>query len=762
VTGHKCFVFRFGDIQVREREFLLVRAGEATAVEPKAFRVLLFLLRNPGRLVTKDEILEAVWNDCSVSDNSLTRSIATLRRLLNDDTREPRYIATVPTVGYRFLCAVEVREDGAGASVQSDSAERLTGAEVQLRSPQTPAASNGPILLESAGPPAQIRVSRSRGSVYGLAIAALVVAIALVIVVRLFRTKRVRPNHSVESRLTANPQDVPVTSSAISPDGKYLAFTDRTGFYLRQVEGGETHSLSLPEAVASARVESWFPDSMHLVISSWKGGPTDAQSLWKLSVMGGSPRKLVDDGEFARVSPDGSQIALMRIVDARPEIWAIRSDGEEARRLISGSVSEEEFFGPVAWSPDGKRIAFIRTTVHASGASERRLEIDGLQSGRLDVLLSNPNLMWLVAWPRETSLVYPLSEDAPNQKDMNLWEVQLDPRTATISGPALRVTSGRGWIVALSNTRDGKILPVRRVEAQPSVYIAELANGRKQILSPKRLTKENWVDTAFSWTADSKAVLLLSDRDGRQHIYKQALGEAQPELLVAGSHDYGLPRLDPTGHDLLYMQMPERGNPSQVVQIRRVSLAGGVSKLVLQAASIWNYQCARLPSTLCIYSSGGFANDLRFVSFDSVTGESAEILPTRMKNVENWSLSPDGKSLAVSRVKFGEDAAIQILATSHGSGKTVPLPGWSAVGGMDWAADGKSLWISACTRHSSPWGAPATCTLINVDLDGKILPLVEDRDVRLFAAIPSPDGQRLALVGEAADNANVWLVGNSQ
>src|SRR3984893_9958071 len=80
--------------------------------EPKAFRVLVFLLRNPHRLITKDELLDAVWNDCAVSENSLTRSIALLRRLLGDDTREPRYIATVPTVGYRFLCDVEVAEDG--------------------------------------------------------------------------------------------------------------------------------------------------------------------------------------------------------------------------------------------------------------------------------------------------------------------------------------------------------------------------------------------------------------------------------------------------------------------------------------------------------------------------------------------------------------------------------------------------------------------------------------------------------------------------
>jgi DNA-binding winged helix-turn-helix (wHTH) protein/tetratricopeptide (TPR) repeat protein len=114
MTEHKCFVFTFADVEVREREFSIVKAGELLPVEPKAFRVLLFLLRNPHRLITKDELLDAVWNDCAVSDNSLTRSIALLRRLLGDDTREPRYIATVPTVGYRFLCDVKVVEDGFG------------------------------------------------------------------------------------------------------------------------------------------------------------------------------------------------------------------------------------------------------------------------------------------------------------------------------------------------------------------------------------------------------------------------------------------------------------------------------------------------------------------------------------------------------------------------------------------------------------------------------------------------------------------------
>ena len=109
---HKPFIFTFADVEVREREFCIVKSGEVLPVEPKAFRVLLFLIRNPHRLITKDALLNAVWNDVAVSENSLTRSIALLRRLLGDDTREPRYIATVPTVGYRFLCDVESREDG--------------------------------------------------------------------------------------------------------------------------------------------------------------------------------------------------------------------------------------------------------------------------------------------------------------------------------------------------------------------------------------------------------------------------------------------------------------------------------------------------------------------------------------------------------------------------------------------------------------------------------------------------------------------------
>jgi TolB-like protein/DNA-binding winged helix-turn-helix (wHTH) protein/Tfp pilus assembly protein PilF len=107
----KSFIFRFDDVEVREREFTLIKAGKVLTVEPKAFRALLFLLHNPQRLISKEELLNTVWDDAAVTEGSITRCISLLRNRLGDDIRRPRYIATVATVGYRFMCKVEMSEE---------------------------------------------------------------------------------------------------------------------------------------------------------------------------------------------------------------------------------------------------------------------------------------------------------------------------------------------------------------------------------------------------------------------------------------------------------------------------------------------------------------------------------------------------------------------------------------------------------------------------------------------------------------------------
>src|SRR5262245_7656022 len=91
----------------------LTRDGQIVALPPKAFDTLLILVRHRDRIVTKEELIQAVWPNAFVSDDNLTQNIWAIRRALSDDSNQPRFIATVPRRGYRFVAAVtEVEQHG--------------------------------------------------------------------------------------------------------------------------------------------------------------------------------------------------------------------------------------------------------------------------------------------------------------------------------------------------------------------------------------------------------------------------------------------------------------------------------------------------------------------------------------------------------------------------------------------------------------------------------------------------------------------------
>jgi Tol biopolymer transport system component len=152
-----------------------------------------------------------------------------------------------------------------------------------------------------------------------------------------------------ERRLTSNAAELSVVDAAISPDGRYLAFADASGFYLRQIDTGETHALKLPDGI-NARPRAWLPDAAH-ILATWVSGPQDTDSIWEISLMGGNPRKLVDRGTWPAVSPDGSSIAYLtaraqfKETYLDKEIWVMRSDGSDPHLLLAGG---EDFFGPPA------------------------------------------------------------------------------------------------------------------------------------------------------------------------------------------------------------------------------------------------------------------------------------------------------------------------------------------------------------------------------------------------------------------------------
>ena len=96
--GFDCF-------ELDEADAMLARAGEPVPLAPKPFAVLCALTRRPDKLMTKNELLDAVWGHRFVTDSVLKSAISEVRAALGDDPKQPRYIATVSRRGYRFIAA---------------------------------------------------------------------------------------------------------------------------------------------------------------------------------------------------------------------------------------------------------------------------------------------------------------------------------------------------------------------------------------------------------------------------------------------------------------------------------------------------------------------------------------------------------------------------------------------------------------------------------------------------------------------------------
>src|SRR5258707_7796073 len=103
-------LYRFGQFVLDPRKRTLSRAGSPVSLTPKAFDVLSFLAQNPHRLVTKEELLQAVWGDTFVEEGNLTQYISHLRKALGDNAEDARLIVTIARKGYQFTVDVAVAE----------------------------------------------------------------------------------------------------------------------------------------------------------------------------------------------------------------------------------------------------------------------------------------------------------------------------------------------------------------------------------------------------------------------------------------------------------------------------------------------------------------------------------------------------------------------------------------------------------------------------------------------------------------------------
>jgi DNA-binding winged helix-turn-helix (wHTH) protein/TolB-like protein/Tfp pilus assembly protein PilF len=106
-TGHALLVgLQVGEWCVAPELNRISRAGQAVRLEPKAIELLIFLARRPGEVVSREELLAALWPDVIVGDNALTQAVTKLRKAMGDTAREPAYIEAISKRGYRLIASV--------------------------------------------------------------------------------------------------------------------------------------------------------------------------------------------------------------------------------------------------------------------------------------------------------------------------------------------------------------------------------------------------------------------------------------------------------------------------------------------------------------------------------------------------------------------------------------------------------------------------------------------------------------------------------
>src|SRR5262249_50744103 len=120
-------IYEFDEFRLDAEKRQLFRAGELVPIYSRAFDLLLMLVQNAGRDITKDEILETVWPGQILEESNLTVNISSVRKALGERATNPRYLVTLPGRGYRFVANVRESQGGnSGFLISSRSISKIT------------------------------------------------------------------------------------------------------------------------------------------------------------------------------------------------------------------------------------------------------------------------------------------------------------------------------------------------------------------------------------------------------------------------------------------------------------------------------------------------------------------------------------------------------------------------------------------------------------------------------------------------------------
>lgn len=608
-------IYQFDDFQLEPNERRLVYRGEVIPLPGKAFEMLLVLIRNRGKLLTKDEIFELVWPDQVVEESNLTVNMSAIRRALGERASSPRYITTISGRGYRFTG--EVRQLVADSlTIEHESFARVVVEQEEFES-------NRPFGVSKS----QIGSVVSRLFSHRLLLGVLG-AMVLAVGVGGFWLEWTRratsaplPWTNVTVHRFAAHGGVPFRV-AISPDGKSLVYTQRLNgkfsLWLGQIETNSSVLISDQQDVGYNGV-AISPNGQSIYLSGFD--PASAVTkLLRVPVVGGVPAELTTHVDsVVTFSPDGRQLAFMRREPGQTSIIVADADGRSERTLAVRKRPDNFSGNGISWSPDGKYIA-----VAGSAPDNKRVEVlaislaDGSarpignrdwgfvgnlawqSDGRgLLLIVFNSSIarrseIWFVPYPageprkvtRDLNQYYSeaLSLSTNNllavlnaQLESEIWlSPDADASRARLvlqgTAPTYEGIDGLAW------TPDGHLLYSAYVgDAQAIWEMNSEGNNRRQLTT----NSGDFVDRQMSVTADNHYIVFQSNRSGSFEIWRANRDGSSLKQLTSGGNN-SQPAISTDGKWIIYVS-----DRQGIQTLWRVSIDGGEAVQITHNNSIW-------------------------------------------------------------------------------------------------------------------------------------------------------------------------------
>ena len=601
-----------------------------------------------------------------------------------------------------------------------------------------------------------------------LAAGAVAVLLAISTFLLLHRRQPVAPRSEVKVRqLTVNSVENTVSGGMISPDSKYLAFSDRNGLHVEVIETGETHEVPMPKELTGRGFDwecaTWAPDSTRFLANSVPPAlpgeiNEDDLSIWEISLATRLPRKLRSRAVAWSFSPDGSRIAFGTNYGPKGprETWLMDANGENAYKLFESGNDDTIF--KVSWSADGRRLVYARSpdsvvvrfvTGLISGFDRVTFFSRDLQGGA-PVVLERPaefgegkarSIYFMMVLPDGRSIL----SATDDLRSCTFWEIKNDLLTGKLIQEPRQMTNWGGACGdPTSISGDLKKLVFFSMSNHWTVYVADLQAGGKQLSNEHHFTLTDSNDLVWGWTADSRSVLIASTRNGLFGYYRQKLDSAVAETIFARKNWVSFYGLTPDEKWFIYSE------PMPNTDLMRIPVSGGKPQKMFFLHNLEDVTCAHPPSKLCVASQRSEdQREVIFTSFDPDKGLGAELTRVALDpKVTGWTaaLSPDRKSVAVIR---RPDAPLQILSLKGDVLHEINIPAWNYSGGMDWEPDGNALYVAV--------RSPAGANLLHVDLHGRVRVVRANLTGNWIAGRPSPDGHHLAMTVKA-ENMNMWMM----